>query len=135
MPSLPAAGTFVTRIWRPDIGPSVALHRDGDLIDITNRATPTMRDLLERDDLPAYLAAVDGTLVTTGPVVRHHALVQGSLLRRRALRRRLELGHGLVEQAALRVHPAQFQARRGVAGVARHQALVAGQFLPVLRLK
>jgi fumarylacetoacetate (FAA) hydrolase family protein len=60
MPSLPATGTFVTRLWRPGIGPSVVLHRDGALIDITSRDTPTMRDLLERDDLPGYLATATG---------------------------------------------------------------------------
>jgi fumarylacetoacetate (FAA) hydrolase family protein len=63
MPNLPATGTFVTRLWRPGIGPALVLHRDGALIDITSKTTPTMRDLLERDDLPAYLAA------QTGPVV------------------------------------------------------------------
>ena len=63
MPDLPASGTFVTRLWRPGSGPCLALHRDGDLIDITTRATPTMRDLLERDDLPDYLATVEGTLI------------------------------------------------------------------------
>ncbi len=63
MPLLPATGTFVTRVWRPGIGPCLALHRDGDILDITNRAVPTMRDLLERDDLPAYLAALTGTLI------------------------------------------------------------------------
>ena len=63
MPNLPASGTFVTRLWRPGLGPCLALHRDGDLIDITTRATPTMRDLLERDDLPDYLATVEGTLI------------------------------------------------------------------------
>ncbi len=63
MSDLPANGLFVTRLWRPGIGPALALLRDGDLIDITSRATPTMRDLLERDDLPAFLAAVEGPLI------------------------------------------------------------------------
>lgn len=63
MSDLPANGLFVTRLWRPGIGPALALLRDGDLIDITTRTTPTMRDLLERDDLPAFLAAVEGPLI------------------------------------------------------------------------
>ena len=63
MPNLPQTGTFVTRLWRPGIGPALVLYRDGGLIDITSRETPTMRDLLERDDLPAYLATA------TGPVL------------------------------------------------------------------
>lgn len=62
MSNLPA-GLFVARLWRPGIGPALALLRDGDLIDITTRLTPTMRDLLERDDLPAFLAAVEGPLI------------------------------------------------------------------------
>ncbi len=62
MPNLPVTGTFVGRVWGPGIGPALVLHRDGDLIDITCRATPTMRDLLERDDLPAYLAAATGPI-------------------------------------------------------------------------
>ena len=60
MSNLPPTGTFVTRLWRPGIGPAVVLHRDGALIDITSRDTPTMRDLLERDDLPAFLATATG---------------------------------------------------------------------------
>ena len=63
MPNLPQTGTFVTRLWRPGIGPALVLYRDCGLIDITSRETPTMRDLLERDDLPAYLATA------TGPVL------------------------------------------------------------------
>jgi fumarylacetoacetate (FAA) hydrolase family protein len=63
MTMMPTTGTFVTRLWRPGLGPALALLRGGDLIDITTRATPTMRDLLERDDLPAYLAAHDGPLI------------------------------------------------------------------------
>lgn len=63
MTPLPATGLFVTRLWRPGIGPALALLRDGDLLDITTRATPTMRDLLERDDLPTFLAAVEGPLI------------------------------------------------------------------------
>ena len=56
MIDLPPDGTFVTRVWRQGIGPALALLRGGTLHDITSRATPTMRDLLERDDLAAYLA-------------------------------------------------------------------------------
>ena len=62
-PNLPATGTFVTRLWRPGVGPAVVLHRNGELIDITSPATPTMRDLMERDDLPQYLATRSGPVV------------------------------------------------------------------------
>lgn len=44
-------GTFVGRVWRPDLGgPSLVVLRDGALYDITSKATPTMRDLLELSD-------------------------------------------------------------------------------------
>ena len=58
MITLPPDGTYVTRVWRTGLGPALALLRGDTLHDITSRATPTMRDLLERDDLPAYLAAL-----------------------------------------------------------------------------
>ena len=79
MPDLPSLGTFVTRVWRPGVGPCLALRRAGDLIDITSRAVPTMRDLLERDDLPAYLAAVEGTLIAALADLDRHEPAPDSL--------------------------------------------------------
>ncbi len=61
-----ARGTFVGRIWREGIGPAVVHVRDGRLIDITSRATPTMRDLCEGDDPPAAAANAKGE--DLGPV-------------------------------------------------------------------
>lgn len=53
-----SAGRFVGRVWRPDRnGPALVVLRDGALVDITSKAAPTMRDLLEHDD-PAGL--IDG---------------------------------------------------------------------------
>ena len=74
MPNLPATGTFVTRLWRPGIGPAVVLHRASSLIDFTTPEAPTMRDLLERDDLPQYLAAAKGPALPmpTGLEPTHH---------------------------------------------------------------
>ena len=66
MITLPATGNYVTRVWRHGIGPAIAHLRDGVLYDITGREAPTMRDLLERDDLPAYLAAQTGNAI--GPL-------------------------------------------------------------------
>ncbi|MGF6155471.1 fumarylacetoacetate (FAA) hydrolase family protein [Ensifer sp. KUDG1] len=44
-------GTFVGRVWRPDVaGPSLVVLRDGALCDITSKTAPTMRDLLELSD-------------------------------------------------------------------------------------
>ncbi|WP_104664925.1 fumarylacetoacetate hydrolase family protein [Ensifer adhaerens] len=54
-------GTFVGRVWRPDVaGPSLVVLRDGALYDITSRATPTMRDLLELSDPVHHALAAPG---------------------------------------------------------------------------
>jgi fumarylacetoacetate (FAA) hydrolase family protein len=54
-------GCFVGRVWRGDVGgPSLVAVRDGRVIDITCRAFPTMRDLLEQDDPAALVEAADG---------------------------------------------------------------------------
>ena len=54
-------GTFVGRVWRPDVeGPSVVTLRDGTLCDITSKTVPTMRDLLEAEDPVAIVRAAPG---------------------------------------------------------------------------
>lgn len=61
-----ASGTFVGRVWDPSIaGPSLVTIRDGELIDITSKATPTMRDLLEREDAAEYVARADGPVLAS----------------------------------------------------------------------
>ncbi len=51
---------MVGRIWRPDIGPALVRLDGNRVIDITSRAAPTMRDLLEQGDLPATIRAMTG---------------------------------------------------------------------------
>jgi len=58
MTDLPPDGTFVTRVWRAGTGPCLALRRGAMLHDVTTPEAPTMRDLLERDDPVAWLAAL-----------------------------------------------------------------------------
>ncbi|MDF1635289.1 fumarylacetoacetate hydrolase family protein [Mycoplana sp. MJR14] len=59
-----ATGTFVGRIWDPRVqGPSLVVVRGGAVVDITSKAVPTIRDLLERDDAAAYAARAEGTVV------------------------------------------------------------------------
>jgi fumarylacetoacetate (FAA) hydrolase family protein len=54
-------GYFVGRVWRGDVGgPSVVVVRDARVVDITCRAFPTIRDLLEQDDPAAMVKAADG---------------------------------------------------------------------------
>jgi fumarylacetoacetate (FAA) hydrolase family protein len=56
---------FVGRVWRPGVGPALVMLRGERVIDITHSAAPTMRDLLERDDLLAYLRAAQGEDIGT----------------------------------------------------------------------
>ncbi len=48
-------GTYVARLWSPDVsGPSLCVLDGDTLVDITSRDAPTMRDLLEMDDPAGY---------------------------------------------------------------------------------
>lgn len=58
-----ASGTLVGRVWMPDTGPVLVTLREGDLVDITSRKVPTMRDLLETDDPASTVADLDGPVV------------------------------------------------------------------------
>lgn len=58
-----ASGTLVGRVWVPGTGPVLVTLRDGDLVDITTRQVPTMRDLLETDDPAAVVADLDGPVI------------------------------------------------------------------------
>lgn len=58
--TLPDTGHFVGRVWRPGIGPCVVTLRAGRMIDITSRAIPLVRDLLECPDPVAVLDAAPG---------------------------------------------------------------------------
>ncbi|MBP7241560.1 MAG: fumarylacetoacetate hydrolase family protein [Amaricoccus sp.] len=51
-------GLWLGRVWDPEAGgPCVVTLRDGAVIDVTSRAAPTVRDVLEHDDPAALLAA------------------------------------------------------------------------------
>jgi fumarylacetoacetate (FAA) hydrolase family protein len=54
-------GTFVGRVWRPDLrGPSVIALRGDTVFDISSRQAPTVRDVCEMDDPVAYIASAEG---------------------------------------------------------------------------
>ncbi len=57
---LDADGLWLGRVWRQGIGPAVVTLRAGRVIDITARAAPTVRDVLELPDPAAYVAAAPG---------------------------------------------------------------------------
>ena len=58
MTDFPSTGTFVGRLWVEDTGPLLVHLRGGWLHDVTTKAAPTMRDLLELPDPVAHLAAL-----------------------------------------------------------------------------
>ncbi len=57
--SLPQ-GLWVGRVWRSGIGPCVVTVRAGHVFDITSKAAPTMRDLLELPDIAGFVDSVPG---------------------------------------------------------------------------
>ncbi|NVO57385.1 fumarylacetoacetate hydrolase family protein [Rhodobacteraceae bacterium B1Z28] len=59
-PKLDPTGLWLGRIERPGIGPCVVTLRDGQVIDITSKTAPTVRDILERDDAADYVRTVPG---------------------------------------------------------------------------
>ena len=57
-------GTFVGRVWNPAVdGPALVTIRDGAIFDITSKAVPTMRDLLELDDPVSHVGTSEGTKI------------------------------------------------------------------------
>lgn len=57
--SLPQ-GLWLGRVWRAGIGPSLVTIRAGHVFDITSKAAPTMRDLLELPDIAGFVASLPG---------------------------------------------------------------------------
>lgn len=55
-----AGGIWLGRVWRAGIGPCVVTLRGGQVVDITHRSAPTLRDVLEQDDPAGYVAAAPG---------------------------------------------------------------------------
>jgi fumarylacetoacetate (FAA) hydrolase family protein len=57
---LPANATVIGRIWRQGVGPCIVTVRHGRAFDITARAAPLVRDVLELPDPAAYVAHAPG---------------------------------------------------------------------------
>lgn len=53
------SGTWLGRVWRPDIGPCVVTIRDGVVVDVTSKAAATVRDVLEMDDPVGFLRSTE----------------------------------------------------------------------------
>ncbi len=60
MVGLPEAGVFLGRVWRAGIGPAVVTLWGGRVVDITTKAAPTMRDVLEQADIAGFVAGIAG---------------------------------------------------------------------------
>ncbi|HAT87963.1 MAG TPA: fumarylacetoacetate hydrolase [Rhizobiales bacterium] len=65
-PNLSPDGLWLGRVERAGIGPSVIALRKGQLVDITCREAPTVRDIVEREDAASYVANAPGTEL--GPI-------------------------------------------------------------------
>ncbi|SMX29308.1 Fumarylacetoacetate (FAA) hydrolase family protein [Pelagimonas phthalicica] len=59
-------GTWLGRVWRPDYqGPCVVTLRDGEVVDITSRTAPMVRDICEMDTPAAYVRTAPGDVIGT----------------------------------------------------------------------
>ncbi|WP_333824998.1 fumarylacetoacetate hydrolase family protein [Pinisolibacter sp.] len=57
-------GTFVGRVWNPEAqGPSVVTLRGDQVVEITARAAPLVRDICEMDDPAGYVRSAEGTVL------------------------------------------------------------------------
>ena len=68
--SLDPTGLWLGRVERPGIGPAVVTIRDGQLVDITSKTAPTVRDIMEREDAADYTRSAPGT--SLGAVTEDH---------------------------------------------------------------
>ena len=60
------SGCFVGRVWdQSQNGPCLVYLREGNVYDITSSTIPTMRDLLELDNIEEYLNNVEGKKLTS----------------------------------------------------------------------
>ena len=62
-PSLNPAGLWLGRVERADLGPSIVTLREGQLIDITTKEAPTVRDILEMENVCEYVSSVNGQII------------------------------------------------------------------------
>ena len=53
-------GLWLGRLWRAGSGPSLVTLRGDRVIDITSKAAPTMRDMLEQTDIAGFIANIQG---------------------------------------------------------------------------
>ncbi len=77
---LPADGTFVGRVRSPGTAhPLVVTVRDGQVIDITSRQAPTVRDICEMADPAAYVSSASGAAIASLDDIAVNSLAANSL--------------------------------------------------------
>ncbi|MEP3276726.1 MAG: fumarylacetoacetate hydrolase, partial [Stappiaceae bacterium] len=58
---VPDEGLYLGRVWNRDQqGPSIVTLRDGQVVDITSKTAPLVRDVCEMDDPVAHVRQADG---------------------------------------------------------------------------
>jgi fumarylacetoacetate (FAA) hydrolase family protein len=68
--NLDPAGLWIGRIERPGIGPCVVTLRNNEVVDITDKKAPTVRDIFELDDTAHYVRTAPGE--TLGDLDQNH---------------------------------------------------------------
>lgn len=58
-------GLWLGRVERARVGPCVVTLRDGELVDITSKQAPTVRDIMEHDDTQNYVRTAPGVVIGT----------------------------------------------------------------------
>ena len=77
---LPADGTFVGRVRAPATAhPLIVTVRDGQIIDITGRQAPTVRDICEMADPAAYVRRASGAVIASLDDIAVNSLAASSL--------------------------------------------------------
>lgn len=72
---LPDTGTFVARVWSPEVEGPVLARLDGDtLVDISSRQMPTMQALLDQPDPSAAACSTQGTPMCALEVLAQNAV-------------------------------------------------------------
>jgi fumarylacetoacetate (FAA) hydrolase family protein len=76
---LPETGTFLGRAHSPDTKhPLVVTVRDGEVVDITAKAAPTVRDVCEMDDPAGYVKSAKGKPLGRLDAIAVNSLAAGS---------------------------------------------------------
>lgn len=73
-PKLAANGLWLGRINIPAVGPVIVTLREGQLINITSKTAPTVRDILERDDAADYVRTAPGKPIGRPDSCKHEWL-------------------------------------------------------------